>query len=335
MAEDILFLIHTLGGRGGIRSITKKIKSINFIGQYYNVSFYLGEHIKTIPIKIFKKVRKDKSFFYKSANRVSIDVLPSTPSQVYGITIESKSQLYITDNFCITHNSTLAMQLAYVVDQNLSLNNIVFTANQLEKRITECKPNTAILMDEAFNGLSSKGAISKENRRLVRILMMMRQRNLFLFIVLPSFFLLEKYVALFRSTALFNVLVSRKNFKLRYYKVYNYNKKRELYIKGKNLMDYSRPKIPKSYRFYRKLPPTINEEAYRLKKLETFRDEGKEESEESRIMKQRNFLFYVLKENYNLSYIEIAKLLENDDIGLNESVIGRIVRDVSKKRQKT
>ena len=73
------------------------------------------------------------------------------------------------------------MQLAYTLDQNLSLDNIVFTANQLEKRIIECKPNTAIIFDEGFSGLSSKGAISKENKRLVRLLMMMRQRNLFLF----------------------------------------------------------------------------------------------------------------------------------------------------------
>jgi len=69
--------------------------------------------------------------------------------------------------------------------------------------------------------------------------------------------------------------------------------------------------------------------------LETFRDEGKEESEESKIIKQRNYLFYVLNQKHKLSYVEIAKLLENGGFGLNESVIGRIVRDVSKKRQKT
>jgi len=242
--------------------------------------------------------------------------------------------------YCVTGReglgkSTLAMQLAYVVDQNFTLDNIVFTANQFEERIKKAKRFEAIIFDEAFSGLSSKGAISKENKRLVRLLMMCRQRNLFIFIVLPSFFLLEKYVGIFRSTALFNVLASRKNFKLRFYKVYNYQKKRELYIKGKNLMDYSRPKIPKSYRFYKKLPPNIDEKIYRRKKLETFKDEHKEETEESKIIKQRNFLFYVLKENYKLSYTGIAKLLENDGVGLNESVIGRIVRDVSKKRQKT
>ncbi len=251
------------------------------------------------------------------------------------VTEGDQDRIYVVTGREGLGKSTLTMQLAYCVDQNLSLDNIVFTANQLEKRIKESKKNTAIIFDESFSGLSSKGAISKENKRLVRLLMMCRQRNLFIFIVLPSFFLLEKYVGIFRSTALFNVLVSRKNFKLRYYKVYNYRQKKELYIRGKNMMDYSRPKIPKSYRFYRKLPPTIDEGAYRMKKLVTFRDDGKEENEESKIIKQRNFLFYVLKENYDLSYTGIAKLLENDGLGLNESVIGRIVRDVSKKRQKT
>ncbi len=251
------------------------------------------------------------------------------------VTEGDQDRIYVVTGREGLGKSTLAMQLAYSVDPNLSLDNIVFTANQLEKRIKEAKRFIAIIFDESFSGLSSKGAISKENKRLVRLLMMCRQRNLFIFIVLPSFFLLEKYVGIFRSTALFNVLASRKNFKLRYYKVYNYRQKRLLYIKGKNLMDYSKPKIPKSYRFYRKLPPTIDEKAYRLKKLITFRDDGKEESEESKIIKQRNFLFYVLNENYDLSYTGIAKLLEEGDMGLNESVIGRIVRDVSKKRQKT
>ncbi len=253
------------------------------------------------------------------------------------VTEGDQDRLYVVTGREGLGKSTLAMQLAYVVHPTMTLDNIVFTANQLEEKIKTAKRFEAIIFDEAFNGLSSKGAISKENKRLVRLLMMCRQRNLFIFIVLPSFFLLEKYVGIFRSTALFNVLVSRKNFKLRYYKVYNYHKKRELYIRGKNLMDYSKPKIPKSYRFFKKLPPTIDDKAYRLKKLKTFRDEGEEESEESKIIRQRNFLFYVLKEKYQLSYIGIAKLLETGGFGLNESVIGRIVRNVSKndKRQAT
>ena len=249
------------------------------------------------------------------------------------VTEADQDRIYVITGREGLGKSTLTMQLAYCVDQNLSLDNIVFTANQLEKRITECKQFTAIIFDESFNGLSSKGAISKENKRLVRLLMMCRQRNLFLFIVLPSFFLLEKYVAIFRSTALFNVLVSRKNFKLRYYKVYNYHKKRVLYIKGKNLMDYSKPKIPKSYRFYRKLPPTIDEKAYRAKKLDTFKDNGEEESEESKHLKQRTILSKYLREKYDFTYVEQAQLLKNEGCGVDDTVLSHSVRHASKKRK--
>ncbi len=249
------------------------------------------------------------------------------------VTEGDQDRIYVVTGREGLGKSTLTMQLAYVVDPNLSLNNIVFTANQLEKRIKEAKQFTAIIFDEGFSGLSSKGAISKENKRLVRLLMMCRQRNLFIFIVLPSFFLLEKYVGIFRSTALFNVLVSRKNFKLRFYKVYNYQKKKELYIKGKNLMDYSKPKIPKSYRFYKKLPPNIDEKAYRLKKLETFRDEHIEESEESKHLRQRTILSKYLREKYDFSYVEQSKLLKTNGCGVDDTVLSHSARHASKKRK--
>jgi len=195
-----------------------------------------------------KDLNKEDLPFY-----VASDIFKQLRKGYKKVTEGDQDRVYVITGREGLGKSTLAMQLAYVVHPTFTLDNIVFTANQFEERIKKAKRNEAIIFDEAFNGLSSKGAISKENKRLVRILMMCRQRNLFIFIVLPSYFLLEKYIGLFRSTALFNVLASRKNFKLRYYKVYNYKKKRELFIRGKKLMDYSRPKIPKSYRFFKTL----------------------------------------------------------------------------------
>ena len=273
-----------------------------------------------------KDLNKEDLPFY-----VASDIFNQLRKGYKKVTEGDQDRVYVVTGREGLGKSTLTMQLAYVVDQNISLNNIVFTANQLEKRIKESKQFTAIIFDEGFSGLSSKGAISRENKRLVRLLMMMRQRNLFLFIVLPSFFLLEKYVGIFRSTALFNVLASRKNFKLRYYKVYNYHKKKELYIKGKNLMDYSRPKLPKSYRFYRKLPPTIDEKAYRLKKLETFRDDGIIETEESKHLKQRSILSAYLKVKHGLDYTKQSKLLESYGCGVVESNLSRNAKDVAEK----
>ncbi len=229
--------------------------------------------------------------------------------------------------------STLTMQLAATIDPNFNLDNIVFTPEQFAEKIKKAKRGTAIIYDEGFSGLSSKSSISRENKKLVQLLMECRQLNLFIFIVLPSFFLLEKYVALFRSTALFNVLSSKKNFKLRFYKIYNYDTKKKLYILGKNLMDYSRPKIVKSYRFYGKLPPSINEKEYRAKKLKAFRGRETEEGEESRAIKQRNHLFYLLHKEYGLKYTQISNYLEKCGVQLDSTNVGRYIRHVSKKMQ--
>jgi len=171
-----------------------------------------------------------------------------------------------------TGKSTLTMQLAYAVDPTFNINRICFKWEEFYKKGRALGKGKAILFDEAHDGLSSKSALSKQNKQLVQFLMEVRQRNLFIFIVLPSIFLLEKYVAIFRSQVLFHTYIGVKNYDKRFYKIYSYNKKKLLYLFGKNFMDYSKPKIPKSYRFYSKLPPSIKREEYDKLKLGAFKD---------------------------------------------------------------
>lgn len=223
--------------------------------------------------------------------------------------------------------STLAFQIAHYLDATFSIDDIVFTAQQFEKRIREAKKFKAIVFDECFNGLSSKGSLSKENKNLVRLLMECRQRNLFIFLVLPSFFLLERYPAIFRSTALFNVLASRKNYKLRYYKIYNYTKKQVLFLEGRKLMSYFKPKIRKKHRFYRKLPPTVDMHAYNKKKMISFMDIGQKEPEESRYRQQRDFLIQYIHENYEKSTREVSKIFNDAKFPLSTTQIHRIIHN--------
>ena len=247
----------------------------------------------------------------------------------------NQDRLYVVTGREGSGKSTLAMQLAFILDPKFTLKNIVFTSSQFEQRIKTLPKYSVLIFDESFNGLSSKGAISKENKRLVQLLMMCRQRNLFIFIVLPSFFLLENYVAIFRSTALFNVMISKKNFKRRHYKIYNYQKKKVLYLLGRKLMDYSKPRIAKSHRFYAKLPPTIDNKAYDKKKAVSFEEKDVKKDEESNIIKQRASFAIKLHKKYGESYEELANGLKEDDCPLTSSVIGRFVRDGVKKRQTT
>ncbi len=224
--------------------------------------------------------------------------------------------------------STLALQFAAFVDPTFCLEDIVFTASAFEKRIRTCDKYKAVVFDECFNGLSSSGNLSKENKKMLRLLQECRQRNLFIFLVLPSFFLLSTYPALFRSDALFNVLVSKKNYNLRYYKIYNYEVKRKLYLMGKPMMDYSKPYIYRNHRFFAKIPKAINEKEYLAKKLKAFRDDGEmaELEEEGQSTKQRAICFMLLKEQLGLTYKELHVLLHEKGVELSVSAIRMAIK---------
>ncbi len=222
--------------------------------------------------------------------------------------------------------STLAKQLAYEQDKTFNIDRIYFNAEDFAKGIRGAEKYTAHIFDEAFNGLSSKGALSKENRNLVRLLMECRQRNLFIFIVLPSVFLLEKYVVLFRSHALFHTAISKKDYKKRFFKVYNRKNKHMLYLLGKKMMSYSKPRIIKKYRFY---PGTnIDEKSYNKKKLEAFRESEKRDSSENDIWKkQRDILIKNAHKLHKIKYSEMSKWLEDSKVPLNHKYLSNIAQN--------
>lgn len=103
LAEDILFLIYSLGGRGRISKEKKSIKKLNFTGEYFRVSFFI--HKMELPIKVKRRIKPKKSCYIDS-NRIAIEVKPSQDNiYVYGFTVDTPSHYYITDNFMVTKNS--------------------------------------------------------------------------------------------------------------------------------------------------------------------------------------------------------------------------------------
>lgn len=273
-------------------------------------------------------------------NLIKPDCFPLSPDVFKQLTSSHKKviegnqdRIYLITGREGLGKTTLALQLAYTLDNTFCLDDVVFTSDDFEKRIREVNKYKAVVFDEAFNGLSSKGALSKQNKRLVRLLMECRQRNLFIFIVLPSIFLLEKYIALFRSTALFNVLASKKDYKRRYYKIYNYEQKRVLYLLGKNLMDYSKPYITKSHRFYNKFPPTITEQLYIEKKHNAFlRIEDNQDEQDDRYA-QRDILLYILNKEVGYSQEKIAERLKYYGNEIDRSWISKLIANINPKNR--
>lgn len=168
--------------------------------------------------------------------------------------------------------SVFAQQCGYYLDPSLDLGRIVFTPSDFRKAIMSAGKYQCVIYDEAYTGLSSRATMSMINRTLISMLAEIRQRNLFVFVVMPTFFDLDKYVALWRSRGLFNVYTDG-NFQRGFFSFYNTDKKKWLYILGKKYYDYTKPKP----NFYGRFTNTyvVDEKEYKEKKRASLMDREK------------------------------------------------------------
>jgi len=134
--------------------------------------------------------------------------------------------------------SVFAQQMGLYLDPTLCLDRIVFTGEQFMDAIKKAEKYECIIFDEAFGALSSTNAIRGFNRTIMKALREIRRKNLFLIIVMPSFFDFTKYIALHRSIALFHVYVDE-NYKRGRFLGFDRKKKNDLYIKGKEFYNYT------------------------------------------------------------------------------------------------
>lgn len=179
--------------------------------------------------------------------------------------------------------SIKALQDAYFCDPTFNLSRICFTPHQFRKAILEAKPYQSVVYDEAYTGLSSRSAMSLINRALVAMIAEIRQKNLFVFIVMPCYFDLDKYFALWRSTYLIHVYVDQ-NMRRGFFAFYNYDRKKNMYIRGKKTYDYNCVKANFIGRFTNHY--VVDEKDYRKLKKESLhkREEQREKkAEEQRI----------------------------------------------------
>ena len=226
--------------------------------------------------------------------------------------------------------STLALQMAKYVDPTFNLSRVVFDADTFRAAILKAKKGQAVVFDEAFTGLSSRASLSGVNKTLVSLMMQIRQKNLFVIMVLPTFFLLDKYVALFRSRALIHVYECKKQ--RGYFKVFNQKKKKLLYLLGKATYSYSGAKWKISTRFkgrfYGKfaLGDEAIEKKYRLKKLKALEITEKNPMSAGQIKyrEQRDIILYVLRKTSNMTYEQISNLLGDYDFELSVAQIGQV-----------
>lgn len=217
--------------------------------------------------------------------------------------------------------SVLGQQLALRLDPTFCIERICMTPNEFRKAIHNAKKGQAVIYDEAFTGLSSKGSLTEINKILVEQMMEMGAKNLIVILILPTLFLLEKYAALFRTKGLFHVY--KKKGKRGFWRYYNKKKKKLLYLYGKKLMDYSKPHVKFRGRFLKLY--AVNEQAYRDKKDYALAHKDRKTKSE-RIISQRNAIFWYLNKKLNINQTQIAKICKELEIKLDRTSINEIIR---------
>lgn len=235
---------------------------------------------------------------------------------------KDKDRVIIVDGAEGGGKSTFTFQMAKILCPSFNLKDICFTSEEFIRAISRAKPYDCIVYDEAFTGLSSRGALSEVNRMLVSLMMEMRQKNLFVIIVLPTFFLLDKYVAMWRARDLFHIY--ERNGERGFWVYYNRNKKKLLYLKGKKEYIYSGVKSNFRGRFIKGY--IVDEKKYRDKKGVALKSRDRR-TKSDKFKGQRDNLIRLLHKELDLTLKELSDKVKEYKISLKSTQLSDIIRD--------
>ena len=146
---------------------------------------------------------------YVEVNGVRVDriVANQLPEIQKLVLTKNRDKHIIIDGRERSGKSKLARQLAKALDPDFNIEKIAFNSLQFIDMIKDKsrKKGDAIILDEAYGAANSRASMSDVNRAMVQLGTEMGQLNLFIIIVLPTFFDLDKYFAIWRGETLFHV----------------------------------------------------------------------------------------------------------------------------------
>jgi len=149
--------------------------------------------------------------------------------------------MFVIDGEEGTGKSVLAQQIGMYCDPTLCLDRVCFDHISFLNAVNDAKPYQCVILDEAYGSLSSRAAMSVINKTMIQIMTVMRERNLFIILVLPSFFDLDKYAAIWRSRILINVYADK--FERGRFNYFGKKQKKLIYLLGKKYYSYKVPGV--------------------------------------------------------------------------------------------
>jgi len=227
------------------------------------------------------------------------------------------------DGFEGVGKSVLAQQIGKYVDPSLNLDRICFTGEEFKTAVLKAKKGQCVIYDEAITGAFSREAIQMMNVILIKMMAQIRQKNLFVLFVLPSFFDLDKNLSIWRSKFLIHCHYGKK-YERGYFKFANLEKKKTIYIEGQKMYKY--PKEPSKWNFWGRFPKyyTVDEKKYREKKLKSLTESDYEVISLRKVRSQRDSLVLLLN-NLGYSQTEISEFSNMFDEGISQKQVSNIL----------
>jgi hypothetical protein len=136
--------------------------------------------------------------------------------------------------------SGLAFTSAYYLDRSFNVNNIVFTPEQFIEAVDNSKPGQAIVWDEFVLGGLSDDAMKTIQTTIIKKMVTIRKKRLYIFLVIPFIFMLRPYFAVGRTRMLIHTSTPD-GIRRGFWKLYNYERKKDVYLKGKKFYEYKVP----------------------------------------------------------------------------------------------
>lgn len=188
--------------------------------------------------------------------------------------------IFLVDGIEGSGKSTLAITCAwYLSNGKLSINNICSGANEAVDKLKNLPEGSVMVIDEGSLMFSSNETMKREQRTLIKILNVIRQKRMCLIIVAPSFFRLNRYISVDRSRFLLHVYTTNDLARGKF--IYFGQKKKNLLFQlgKKNFDSYKKPKSEWNGKFESFNP--FGEEYAKVKErslMEALQPEKKEKS---------------------------------------------------------
>lgn len=229
----------------------------------------------------------------------------------HAVTTKNTSIVYVIDGRSGMGKTTIAIQIAKHLDPNFDLPQIYYTPEEFLLGLSEAKPGSFHLFDEAMV-ISSRASMSKINIMIIQAMSMIRSKKIFIGFCVNSIFDLDRNLALHRCDYLINVyganIVDRGKFKVFYKAKDKRNRILKLYLNGKATYDYDFPRANFFGRFTKAF--LVNEKEYEKRKQEGINRflEISSTPRENIAVRARNRLVWYAKDVLKLKWKDISKI---------------------------